>query len=466
MLGEPEKSGLRRPCRDTGTRVGSPALGRREFLRVLGASVGAAGIMGPFEFARAASEPGIYITDIYRTQLDVGGVIVRIDTNKGISGYGECRDVDPNSVAELSALKPLIMGMNPTHVDKVLGAIRNYNNPQADWLRQEEHTGAMCGIEVACWDITGQVQNVPIWKLIGPKLRDQIRLYCDTDQKTAATLPSFVQKRLDMGFTWFKTDMYLSSLASGHYTVGATKNGYGYYPITIDDTGLENLRQYARAFRSLIGTYPLSTDHYQGYNNFANQLDVSAAVQLANAMAASDCQGLYGGWMEDIIDWGWKDANGVPALKQVRDQVHAQSGMPILTGEDMYSLDQYKALVDAGAVDIIHPDQATAGGIHQPRLAGLYASAKGIHTALHCSGGPFSYLASLHVAAGIPDFLAMEYHHIDEAPNSWFDSVVDGIEKPLINHGFAAVPNGPGLGITPNAAAMSAHGASTWTRVT
>ena len=450
----------------TKTSIGSSTIRRREFLRMVGATVGAAGIMGPFECARAAGESGIYITDMFRTQLGVGGVIVRLDTNKGISGYGECRDVDPNSATELSALKPLIMGMNPTHVDKVLGAIRNYNNPQADWLRQEEHTGAMCGIEVACWDITGKVQNVPIWKLIGPKLRDKIRLYCDTDQKNVATLPQFVQKRLDMGFTWFKADMYLSSLASGHYTVGSTKNGYGYYPITIDDTGLENMRQYARAYRSLIGKYPLSSDHYQGYNNFTQQLDVSAAVQLANAMAASDCQGLYGGWMEDIIDWGWKDSNGLPVIKQVRDQVHAQSGMPILTGEDMYSLDEYKALVDAGAVDIIHPDQATAGGIHQPRLAALYAHAKGVRTALHCSGGPFSYVTSLHVAAGIPDFLAMEYHHTDDAPNSWFDSVVDGIEKPLINHGFADVPHGPGLGITPNDAAMSAHGASSWTRVT
>lgn len=425
--------------------------------------------MGPFEFARAAGEPGINITDMFWTQLSVGGVIVRLDTNKGISGYGECRDVDTNAASELSAIKPVILGMNPTQPDRVFNAIRgmtNIGNSTGNWMRQEESTGGMCGVEVACWDITGKVQNVPIWKLIGPKLRDKIRLYADTDQKTVATLPQFVQTRLNMGFTWFKADMYLSSLASGHYTVGSQQNSYGYYPITIDGTGLANMQQYARTYRSLIGAYPLSSDHYQGYDNDTQQLDVSAAVQLANAMAASDCQGLYGGWMEDIIDWDWTDSNGAPVIKQVRDQVHAQTGMPILTGEDMYCLDEYKALVDAGAVDFIHPDQATAGGIHQPRLAALYAHTKGIRTALHCSGGPFAFVASLHVAAGIPDFLAMEYHHIDEDANTWYDSVIDGIEKPLINHGFGDVPHGPGLGITPNAAAMSAHGASSWTRVT
>jgi L-alanine-DL-glutamate epimerase-like enolase superfamily enzyme len=453
-----------------GVKISPSSMGRREFLHRLGttivAATGITGIVDPFDFARAAITPGetgIYITDMYRTKLNVGGVLVRLDTNKGISGYGECRDVDPNAATELSGLKPIILGMNPTQVDKVFNAIRNYNNPQSDWQKQEEKTGGMCGIEMACWDITGKVYNVPLWKLIGPKLRNRVRLYCDTDQKTVATLPQYVQKRLNRGFTWFKMDMYLSSLAPGGYTVGSPKNSYGYYPITINSTGYSKMEAYAQTYRNLIGTYPLSSDHYQGYNNYTQQLDVSSAVELANRMADSSCQGMSGGWMEDIIDWGWKDANDIAVIKQVCDQ----TDMPILTGEDMYCLEEYQALVDPGAVDIIHPDEATAGGIHQARLAAIYAHNKGVRTALHCTGSAFSYVASLHVAAGIPDFLALEYHYIDSPSDLWYDNVVDGIEKPLIgNDGYAAVPEGPGLGITPNAAAMSAHGASTWTRVT
>ena len=446
------------------------SISRRDFLKILGvtavAATGITGIIDTFASARAAITPGekgIYITDIYRTKLNVGGVIIRLDTNKGISGYGECRDVDENAASELSGLKPIILGMNPTQVDKVFNAIKNYNNPQSDWRYQEHHTGGMCGVETACWDITGKVYNVPVWKLIGPKLRDRVRLYSDTGQKNSSTLPAAVQKRLARGFTWFKADMYLSSLASGGYSTGSTKNSYGYYPITINETGYSKMEAYARQFRTLIGTYPLSSDHYQGYDNFSSQLSVESAVELANRMAASDCQGMSGGWMEDIIDWGWKDSQGNTAIKQVTDQ----TDMPILTGEDMYGLEEYQALVDPGAVDIIHPDQATAGGIHQPRLAAMYAHAKGIRTALHCTGSAFSYVASLHVAAGIPDFLALEYHYIDDASDSWYDSVVDGIDKPLIgDDGYAAVPEGPGLGITPNTSAMSGHGASSWIRVT
>jgi L-alanine-DL-glutamate epimerase-like enolase superfamily enzyme len=454
-------------------KIGPSSMGRREVLKMLGATAVAAtgitGIVGPFDFARAQITPGergIYITDMYRTKLNVGGVLVRLDTNKGISGYGECRDVDPNAATELRGLKPIILGMNPTQVDKVFNAIKNYGDPQSDWRYQEEKTGGICGIETACWDITGKVYNVPVWKLLGPKLRDRVRLYVDTGQKNSSTLPAAVTKRLNRGFTWFKADMYLSSLCilGTDYTIASSPNSYGYRPITINSTGYSKMEAYARQYRSLIGTqFPLASDHYQGYNNFTSQLSVQSAVELANRMAAADCQGLSGGWMEDIIDWGWTDAQGIPVVKQVTDQ----TSMPILTGEDMYGLEEYQAFADVGAVDIIHPDQATAGGIHQPRLAAMYAHARGIGNALHCTGSAFSFVASLHVAAGIPEFLSLEYHYIDDASDSWYDSVVDGIAKPLIgNDGYAAVPEGPGLGITPNAAAMSAHGASTWTRVT
>jgi L-alanine-DL-glutamate epimerase-like enolase superfamily enzyme len=439
-------------------------MGRRGFLRSLGATVGAAGILGPFEFAKAAVEPGITITDMYSTQLSgCGGVIVRLDTNKGISGYGECRVEDSYSAMDLGYLKSAVIGMNPTQVDKVFdatnAAILPYYDPHSATAMGQipRRTGALCGIEMACWDIAGKVHNVPIWRLIGPKLRDKIRLYCDTDQKTVATLPPAVQKRLDLGFTWFKADMYLTQMCirNTDYTQ-QSEPGYPYQCYTILENGFTKFQNYAAAYRSMIGTYPLSSDHYQGWNSSIN-LDIPSAVELANRMSGSSYQGMYGGWMEDIIQWWYPDQLA---------QVAAQTSMPILTGEDMYGMKELVPFVDKGAMHYFHPDQATFGGIHQPRLAALYAYSKGIRTALHCSGGPFSFVASLHIAAGIPDFLAQEYHHLDDAANSWFDSVVDGIEKPLINFGYADVPHGPGLGITPNAAAMSAHGASSWTRVT
>ena len=121
---------------------------------------------------------------------------------------------------------------------------------------------------------------------------------------------------------------------------------------------------------------------------------------------------------------------------------------------DMYGVDQFRTLVDAGAVDYIQPDQSTAGGIHQTSLAALYAWEHGVRTALHCSGAMVAFVCSLHIAAGIPDFLALEHHHVDV---SWYENLVDDIPKPIMQNGCAFVPEGPGLGITPNANVIAQH---------
>jgi L-alanine-DL-glutamate epimerase-like enolase superfamily enzyme len=432
-------------------------MGRRDFLRTLGATtVGVAGLtgtMGPFGFARAAITPGekgIYITDICTatiTGLNSNCTIICLDTNKGISGYGECRCEDSSSISELRALKSTILGMNPTQVDKVFNAIKNYGDPfsSSNKIMTPRKTGAMSAIECACWDITGKVYNVPVWKLVGPKLRDKIRMYCDTPQQSSiSALQSLVRARINLGFTWFKMDLQRSYLTSGtDYTLN-NQTGYPYQCITINQSGFDKWAQYAAAYRNLIGTAPLSSDHYQNWASAAN-LDVPSAIRLANLMSGSSYQGMAGGWMEDIIAWYYSDQ-----LKQVNDGTE----MPILTGEDMYCMDELQPLVNAGAINYFHSDQSTFGGIHQTRLAAEWAYTQGVRTALHMSGSPFTFVCSLHIAAGIPEFLAMEHHYTDL---SWYDSLVDGISKPLLQNGYATVPEGPGLGIKPNETAIRAH---------
>jgi gluconate/galactonate dehydratase len=442
----------------SGERSKRSSMERREFLRALGATtIGAAGLagtLGPFGRARsalAAVEGGIRITDLRTATisgLNSNCTIIRLDTNKGISGYGECRCEDTNAIAELRALKPTILGMNPTQVDKVFAAIKNYGDPFSHATDTPRHTGAMCAIECACWDITGKVHNVPVWKLLGRKLRDKIRMYCDTPQQSSiSAMQNVVQSRLNQGFTWFKLDLQRTYLTNGtDYTLN-NQSGYPYQCITINQSGFNKWAQYVAACRSLIGSAPLSTDHYQNWASAAN-LDVPSAIQLANLMQGSAYQGTSGGWMEDIIAWYYPQQ-----LKQVNDG----TTMPLLTGEDMYCREELVPLVNAGGLNLFHPDQSTFGGIHETRLAAEWAYTKGIRSALHMSGSPFTFVCSLHIAAGIPEFQAMEHHYSDL---SWYDSLIDGIPKPLMQNGYAAVPDGPGLGILPNEAAIRAHLAS------
>jgi len=443
----------------------SSAMQRRDFLRLLTGAAALVGIKGPFDYARAAITPGekgIYITNIYRIKLQsMGGIIVRIETNKGITGYGECRDLDSGAQAGLTKYAPYIVGMNPTQVDKIYNTMLSHYTTATYMPDQELNgTGAISGIEMACWDIVGKVYNVPLYKLLGTKYRDKIRMYADTDNNREAD----INARIAKGFTWYKTDMYLSSIAMGNYSTDSTQNSYGYQPITITSAGLEQMQAYMQSYRDTLvaagepfASYPISSDHYQGYNNSTSGLSVESAIALADALKGIS----NGGWVEDIIDWFWNDENGDPVIKQVT----AGTDMTVITGEDMFGLDEYKRYADAGAVDCIHPEPNTAGGVHQTLLAAKYAYSKGIKTVFHNSSGPIAMACYGHIAACIPDFQAMEFHHMDV---SWHDDVVDGIVKPMIQNGYFNVPEGPGLGVTPNAAALSAHaggGSGSWTKV-
>jgi L-alanine-DL-glutamate epimerase-like enolase superfamily enzyme len=452
--------------RDTTGEKNSPTyMERREFLLTLGATaVGAAGItglMGPFDFARAAISPGergIKITGMAVATirgLNNTARIVRLDTNVGISGYGECRVEDTNAGTELNKCKPAIIGMNPTQVDKVFNAVTAVLKPTADWRQITYAGGAVAGIECACWDITGKVYNVPIWKLIGPKLRDGMRMYADTwcESNTSAQQTE-IQRRIDLGFTWFKTDLDCV-LSGSDYQNSPDPNPYsasGGSAKRILDSGYTKWRNYVATYRKMIGKAPLSADHFFAWSpaGGGNQLDVASAIKASNLLGESGyMDASLGGWMEDIIPWHYYSELA---------QINAGTEMSILTGEDIFGVPLLKELVDAGAINYFHPDPCTFGGIHQSRLAAMYAHSKGVKTAFHQSNGPLATIMNAHISAGIPDFLSCEHHYTDV---SWYDSLIDGVPKPIMQkNGYVPIPDGPGLGITPNQAAMTSHG--TW----
>jgi L-alanine-DL-glutamate epimerase-like enolase superfamily enzyme len=126
----------------------------------------------------------------------------------------------------------------------------------------------------------------------------------------------------------------------------------------------------------------------------------------------------------------------------------------VCTGEDIYLKEGFLPLLQAHAVNVIHPDLATSGGILETKKIGDLAQQYGVSMALHMAGTPLSTLASVHCAAATENFIALE-HHFTDVP-FWGD-FVDGLPKPLIQDGYIAVPETPGLGFTLNEEAMRAH---------
>jgi len=204
--------------------------------------------------------------------------------------------------------------------------------------------------------------------------------------------------------------------------------------VQIADKGIGLIAEYVRAVRGSIGMeIPVAADHF-------GHIDVNSCIRLGRAL-----QPFQMAWLEDLVPWQYTEM-----LKEITRSIE----VPTLTGEDMFGLEAFETLVNEGAVDMIHPDAATAGGILETKKIGDYAERHGVPMALHSAGSPISFLAAVHCAAATQNVVALEHHAIDIP---WWEDLVTGIDKPLCAHGFAQVPDQPGLGIEVNSEAIRDH---------
>ncbi len=125
--------------------------------------------------------------------------VIRIDTNQGISGYGEVRDGASKTYALL--LKSRILGQNPCNIEQIFKRLRQFGG-----------TGRMAGgvvaIEEALWDLAGKAYNVPVYQMLGGKYRDRCRCYCDTpDSPDPKVFGERMKRRMELGFTFLKMDI-------------------------------------------------------------------------------------------------------------------------------------------------------------------------------------------------------------------------------------------------------------------
>lgn len=382
--------------------------------------------------------------------------LLRIETNQGITGYGEVRDGASKLYAQM--LKRFLIGENPCNIDKIFRRIKQFGG-------QSRQAGGVCGVELALWDIAGKAYGIPVYQMLGGKFRDKVRMYCDTDvdgKDTGLNMGDALKKRVEKhGYTMLKMDLGINQLwdvEGGLCAPVGFLEQYGYtakmareakargdkaaarwwanrsydvnniaHPFTgihITKKGFDYLENYVKEVRSVIGyEIPLSIDHF-------GHIGVEDCIKLANRLENYNMC-----WLEDMIPWQLTD-------QYVR--LHNASTTPIATGEDIYLLENFKPLLDNRAVSIIHPDILSSGGIYETKKIGDYAEECGVAMALHMAETPVACLAAVHVAAATNNFLGLEFHSNDV---DWWSDMVKDTEKPKIVDGFMAVPEKPGIGI-------------------
>jgi L-alanine-DL-glutamate epimerase-like enolase superfamily enzyme len=397
--------------------------------------------------SRASSPSDLKITDMRYAATTVLGrtAIIRIDTNQGVYGLGEVRD--GADVRYALMLKSRILGFNPCNVEMIFKIIKQFGG-------QGRQAGGVCAVEMALWDIVGKVYGVPAWQLLGGKYRDNIRLYADTPggRDRAEQIERVRYRIKDQGYTWLKMDLSINSIRDipdtlvnhefwdgGQYDLreylGYGNTKHPFTQIQITDKGLDELVRIVDEARELIGwDIPISTDHY-GHFDLNNGIRLGRAVEKYRLA-----------WLEDMISWEYTSE-----WKTITDALET----PTTTGEDIYLLKNFKPLIDIHAVDIVHPDLATSGGLLETKRIGDYAEEHGIAMAMHQAGTPVSFMANVHCAAATQNFLALEHHSVDLS--WWEDLVVKTDGNPIINKGFAPVPDSPGLGIELNEEVLREH---------
>ena len=390
---------------------------------------------------RSSNPSDLKITDIRIAHLE--GVpfkspIIKIDTNQGLVGWGEVRDgASPNYAL---MLKSRLLGKNPCSVERIFKEIKQFGG-------HGRAAGGVCGVEMALWDLAGKAYGVPVYQLLGGKFRDEVRLYADTPEIANPT--EFAQKlketRIDKGYTFLKMDFGIGLLADKPGAlIGAnvwnlkgaagSKKSVGNYgntkhPFTriqISEKGLDIIAEYVEKVRAGVGyEIPMAADHF-------GHFDVNTAIRLGKKVEKYQLA-----WLEDLIPWFYTDQ-----WKQISDAIDT----PTLTGEDIFLKEDFIKLINAKAVDMIHPDLASSGGILETKKIGDYAEEHGIPMAMHFAGSPISMMANVHCAAATENFVALEHHGVDVA--GWED-IITGI-KPIVENGFVKVPDKPGLGVELN----------------
>ena len=382
--------------------------------------------------------------------------LLRIETNQGITGYGEVRDGASKLYAQM--LKRVLIGENPCNIDKIFRRIKQFGG-------MSRQAGGVCGVELALWDIAGKAYGIPVYQMLGGKFRDKVRMYCDTDvdgKDTGLNMGDALKKRVEKhGYTMLKMDLGINQLwdVEGglsapvgfldeyHHTAEMAREAkargdkaaarwwtnrsydqnniaHPFTGIHITKKGFDYLENYVKEVRSVIGyEIPLSIDHF-------GHIGVEDCIKLANRLEDYNMC-----WLEDMIPW---------QLTEQYVRLHNASTTPIATGEDIYLLENFKPLLDNRAVSIIHPDILSSGGIYETKKIGDYAEECGVAMALHMAETPVACLAAVHVAAATNNFLGLEFHSNDV---DWWSDMVKDTEKPRIVDGFMAVPEKPGIGI-------------------
>ncbi|PYN55270.1 MAG: hypothetical protein DMD92_17415 [Candidatus Rokuibacteriota bacterium] len=327
-------------------------------------------------------------------------VLVRVTTDEGLVGWGECFAYGvPLAVCAVveEALAPLVVGQDPTRIEHLVDTMQR---ALMIWGRRGLAMMAVSGVELALWDLTGKARGVPVYQLLGGLCTSRARVYASLLRyETPTKVRQAVSAALVLGFTAIKlhqTDV--RSVADAREVAG---------------DGVELM---------LDTNCPWS---------------VEDAIRIGGQLERYELR-----WLEEPV-WPPEDYDGLA-------RVRAALRTPIACGENEATAVAFRAILDAGAADIVQPSVTKVGGILEMKKIATLAAAAGVTFVPHSFYFGPGLAATLHVVASTPGVPYVEF-----PPGQ--------LEAPLLAEpircagGAVTIPDRPGLGADPDPATLARY---------
>jgi L-alanine-DL-glutamate epimerase-like enolase superfamily enzyme len=359
-------------------------------------------------------------------------VWVRVETDAGISGLGECVHGGAQAIAIIQQLRQHLIGRDPFQIDALFEELRRrhvFDGGFAGAL-----ITALTGIEIALWDLKGKALGVPIYELLGGKFRDKIRVYADCQVEPGMDFDAIrrvVDSVLERGFTALKIDLDI-----GAYTgrrIDSRDLMLDPFNYTASQREHERMVELVEMVTTAAGRdVAVAADVH-------TRLDVASAIRLAR-----DLEPFHLLWLEEPVP-----PENVDAMREVK----RSTSTPICAGENLYLRHGFRELIVNQAVDIIMPDIPKCGGLSECRKIANLAEIYYMPFAPHNVASPIGTMASAHVCASIPNFLVLEFHWLQR--DYWRTIITD--KEDIIKDGFITLSDRPGIGLELDEAVARAY---------
>jgi L-alanine-DL-glutamate epimerase-like enolase superfamily enzyme len=393
-----------------------PKWTRRDLIR-LAVALPAGSFLSNYKALAAPYRNQVKITDINAMALKniAGNCLVRVDTDAGLTGYGEAGATGPMARARIQTMKGLLVGKDPLTIEV------HFHNMSTLMHTYMAHIPTVSGIDIALWDLAGKITGLPVCKLLGGPFRDAIPMYSHgigLNMLDPASCRDWAQRIRQMpeGFTAFKIGI---DRAAG---VRAARFAY-----TLDSAQLRRIGRAYSNVREAVG------DDIDIAVHCHNEFDTPSAIAIAKVTEPMNPL-----FLEDALNPPFSE--GWMALKR-------STRVPILTGEKLEMVRGFKPFLDHQAADIVHPDLSFAGGLTGTKKIADYAGLTRTPVALHNVGSLVLCYANAHFGSSIHNFYRSE--SALGRPNHYVESMAVS-NPPEVRKGLLKVPSGPGLGVELN----------------